>query len=67
MQETLTKTASILVIFVLGCIVGFSALYLHMRISALETQQVLFQKNVEQFAKQVNDEFAKLRKPETKK
>lgn len=65
MKDVFVKSAAVLAVFVAGCLFGSTLLYLNLRLSAIEQQQIAFQKNVEQFAKQVNDEFAKFRvKPE---
>lgn len=68
MIETIKSISYLIIIFSFGIVVGFGTFYLHTRISNIEAQQAMFQKNVEGFAKQVNDEFAKFRvKPEGKK
>jgi preprotein translocase subunit SecE len=62
MNETFKNIASVIIVLILGMALGSYALYQHLRISSLEVRQDTFEKNVSAFAKQVNDEFAKIKK-----
>ena len=59
MKERLTVISSAIVIFLLGCLFGGYSLWSTLKINSLEVRLTNFQKNVEEFAKQVNDEFKK--------
>lgn len=59
MKDKLSAVSSVLLIFLVGCLFGCYALWINLRVNSLESNQVSFQKGVEQFAKQINDEFAK--------
>lgn len=61
MKERIYAIASATFVFIAGCLVGGIGIHSYLRISALENNQAAFSKNVEAFAKQVNDEFAKVR------
>lgn len=59
MKEKIAMYFSLVLCFAMGCFFGGYALMAHLRMNALEANQAVFQQNVEQFAKQVNEEFLK--------
>jgi len=67
MKEAFLRASSVIMLFVAGCLFGSYALYMHLRISTLEQQHSAFVKDVENFAKQVNEEFKKIKQPPSKK
>lgn len=63
MKERLSVISSVVVIFLFGCLFGGYALWMNLRLNGLANEQAEFRQNVEQFAKQVNEEFKKRDKP----
>ena len=51
------KVAAAVVLFIFGVLFGGFALYSQLRVNSLEAQHVAFVKDVEAFAKQVNEKF----------
>lgn len=51
------EVAAAVVLFIFGVLFGLFALYSNLRINSLEAQHVAFVKDVETFAKQVNERF----------
>ena len=51
------EAVSVVVVFVFGVLFGGFALWSTLRVNSLEAQHVAFVKDVEAFAKQVNEKF----------
>ena len=51
------EVAAAVVLFIFGVLFGGFALYSQLRVNSLEAQHVAFVKDVEAFAKQVNEKF----------
>jgi len=67
MKEKVSAVATVLGIFVIGCLTGGYMLWMSLRLDGLTNEFVAFKKDVQQFAKQVNDEFKKRPVPGSKK
>ena len=59
MKERLALISSVITIFILGCLFGGYALWINLRMNALDNSFNSLKQGVEQFAKQVNEEFKK--------
>lgn len=61
MSHCLKTLSSVLVILIFGSLLGIYGYYTITKIHQLEVDHITLTNNVEQFAKQVNDEFIKIR------
>ena len=67
MKEKVSAAAAVLGVFVIGCLTGGYLLWMSLRLDGLTNDIIAFKKDVQQFAKQVNEEFQKRPVPEVKK
>jgi len=61
MKDAFLKASSLIAVFAAGCLLGGYALLMHLRLNSIEQQHLEFVKNVEEFSKQVNAEFQKIK------